>query len=738
VSGATKRMTELTVRGLILGILITFVFTAANVYIGLKVALTFATSIPAAVISMAVLSAFRNASILENNIVQTVASAAGTLSAVIFVLPGLVIVGWWTGFPFWTSFWICASGGVLGVLFTIPLRRAMVTTSDLPYPEGVAAAEVLQVGSQTRSGAKERSRPGWLAYLCCFIASIAALIGAAWFELPIWIGPAAAMAIVLFTVCLYHPMVLSRAEAPATAAAGEPGGASETEDRPQAGPFAAREGLLAVVYGSIAAAFLSILTATRIAAGEVLGFFRVGNGYSGYDMSFSMALLGAGYLVGLSVGVAMLLGVLIAWAGAVPILTAITPANGLGVEDFTNSVWLHKVRFIGAGAIAVAALWTLTKLAGPVLKGIVSTLAASRRAKTVSDTRDVDMSPFWIVLFTALCLAVIGWLLQEFLAGTPLAGKTRTLIVTALPFIFVGGFLVAAITGYMAGLIGASNSPLSGVGILAIMVCATLLIAVAQPPAEEKAALVAFALFTTGIIFAIGTISNNNLQDLKTGQLVGATPRAQQWALIIGVVAGAIVIPPVLNLLNQANGFVGAPRLPTAVGTPLGAPQANLISALAQGVIEQRIDWLMIGIGAGVGVVLILLDEFMGARKWLRLPPLAVGMGIYLPMSVTLPVVVGAVLGHWYDLWANRTKDPEHAKRLGVLVASGMIVGESLFGVLLAGLIVAANNGAPLALVPSDFAPAGPTGWIAFGALILLLYGWKIRRARAAGIQVGR
>lgn len=649
MSIAGKRVAELTLRGVILGVLITFVFTAANVYIGLKVGLTFATSIPAAVISMAVLAAFKNSSILENNIVQTVASAAGTLSGIIFVLPGLVIIGWWTGFPFWTSFWICAGGGVLGVLFTIPLRRAMVTNSDLPYPEGVAAAEVLEVGTKARGEASPETK----------------------------------------------------------------------------------EGLIALLYGAFGAVVLQVLAATRLAAGEAFAFFKIGKGVSGYHMSFSLALLGAGYLVGLSVGIAMLVGVLIAWAGAVPILSATMPQQGQALADLANSVWLHQVRFLGAGCIAIAAIWTLTKLIGPVVGGVISTMTASRHAKATGDTSDVDLSPIWIVVLTLVSLAVIGWLLQVFLAGTPLADKTATLIFTGLPFIFFGGLIVAAITGYMAGLIGASNSPLSGVGILAILICATLLMACVHPDPDERTPLVAFALFTTAVVFAIGTISNNNLQDLKTGQLIGATPRAQQWALIIGVVAGSLVIPPVLNLLNDASGFAGAARPISAQGAPLGAPQANLISALAQGVIEQRVDWHMIGIGAIIGVVVILIDALLGWKKWLRLPPLCIGMGIYLPMEVTLPVVLGAVLGFAYDrYWAARTRDPEHAKRLGVLVASGMIVGESLFGVLNAGLIVTSHSGAPLALVAENFAPAPAIGWIMFGALILELYSWKIRRSR--------
>jgi putative OPT family oligopeptide transporter len=654
---AARRITELTFRGLVLGVLITLVFTAANVYLGLKVGLTFATSIPAAVISMAVLSAFKNSSILENNIVQTVASAAGTLSSVIFVLPGLVIVGWWTGFPFWTSFWISASGGVLGVMFTIPLRRAMVTTSDLPYPEGVAAAEVLEVGDQAREAAK-----------------------------------------------------------------GESG---------------AREGLLAVLYGSVASALLALFGATRVMAAEVSGYFRVGSTASGYDMAFSLALVGAGYLVGLSVGMAMLAGLLISWAAAVPILVSMTPQNGVAFDTFVDHIWRNDVRFIGAGAIAVAAIWTLTKLAGPVVKGVISTMRASRAVST-GDTRDVDMSPVWIGLLTIVCLAVSAWLLQVFLASTPLAPLTSNLLATALPFIFLGGFLVSAICGYMAGLIGASNSPLSGVGILAIICLAVILIAVTNPGDASKSALVAYALFVTAIVFGTAAISNNNLQDLKTGQLVGATPRAQQWALIVGVLAGAAVIPPVLNLLNQAYGFT-ADR-----ATALPAPQANLISALAQGVIEHKPIWQMLAIGGVLGVGLVVVDEFLGRMKWLRLPPLAIGIGIYLPMSATLPVVLGAVIGHFYDVWSDRSKAPEHGKRLGVLVASGLIVGEGLFQVVLAGLIVMAQGGlipasdksAPLGLVGSDFAAAPYLGWGAFAAAIAVLYVWIIRRAKNAPAEI--
>ncbi|MEN3325264.1 MAG: hypothetical protein V7638_71 [Acidobacteriota bacterium] len=645
---------ELTIRGLILGALITTIFTAANVYLGLKVGLTFASSIPAAVISMAILSMVKDSSILENNIVQTVASAAGTLSAIIFVLPGLVIVGWWTGFPFWQSFLICVSGGVLGVLFTIPLRRALVTNSDLPYPEGVAAAEVLKVGSGTRGETKDDS--------------------------------------------------------------GE-----------------AREGLIAVILGSVTSAGLAILTATRIAAATVGGVFRVGAAAStGYDIAFSLALVGAGHLVGLSVGLAMLTGLIIAWAIAVPILTSMQPpAEGAALATHTLGIWRTQVRFIGAGAIAIAAIYTLARLAKPVVGGLVSTLASSRATER-EDDRDRDLPPSWIIILTIACLLLAGYLAFTFARSTVLAGDAVTLTLIAIPFVLIGGFLIAGICGYMAGLIGASNSPISGVGILSIVLCASVLILAVSPTSVTQPALVAFALFITAIVFACATISNDNLQDLKTGQLVGASPMRQQIALIVGVIAGAAVIPFVLNLLAKAYGFAGAPNVGVVAANPLPAPQATLISALAKGVIGGSLEWKMIGIGALVGVGLILLDTALGAAKKIRIPPLAVGIGIYLPMSATFAVVVGAILSEWYTRRALKTPNPDRAERLGTLVASGLIVGESLWGVANAGLIVGTKKDAPIGLVPEAFAPAPWLGVLCFVGIIILLYSWMLKRARTA------
>ncbi|MBV8245987.1 MAG: oligopeptide transporter, OPT family [Candidatus Eremiobacteraeota bacterium] len=637
----SEHRVELTLRGLILGGAITLVFTAANAYLGLKVGLTFASSIPAAVISMAVLRAFKNATIYENNIVQTVASAAGTLSSIVFVLPGLVMVGWWTGFPFWESFGITAIGGILGVMYSVPLRRALVTNSDLPYPEGVAAAEVLRVGAGTR---------------------------------------------------------------------GDPAPEAIEENR---------RGLIALVAGSIVSAAFAAVVATQVFTDAFRRYFFVGTGATGIGISLSMALIGAGQLIGLSVGMAIFTGLVISWGIATPILSALHPVAG-SAQDVAVGVWRHQVRFIGTGTIGISALWTLAVLIKPVVGGVTSALAASRRRGTDAEMplteRDIPIGT--VTLISAACLVPLAVLLVSFLSGSVLASMTWPLALAGIAYVVVAGFFVAAACGYMAGLIGSSNSPVSGLAILAVIGASLLLLALVHPATPQMAAaLVAYALVVTAVLLCVATISNDNLQDLKTGQLVDATPWRQQVALVVGCVMGALVIPPVLSLLNGAYGFTGPHALP--------APQATLISTLAQGVIGGHIDWAMIGLGALVGAGIIAVDETLKRTVGLKLPPLAVGLGIYLPATTTAPAVVGAVLGWAYNRWIRNRPNADAARRLGVLVASGLIVGESLFGVLLAGLIVATGKPAPLALVGDAFAPvANVIGPAVFALLLIALYWW--------------
>jgi putative OPT family oligopeptide transporter len=641
---------ELTLRGIILGAVLTVILTAANVYAGLKIGLTVATSIPAAVISMAVLRSFRDSTIQENNIVQTIASAAGTLSAIVFVLPGLIMVGWWTGFPYWLSVAVIAIGGILGVMYSVPLRRALVTGTDLPFPEGVAAAEVLKVGTGV-------------------------------------------------------------------------GGADEN-----------RRGLLMIVWSSIAAAAFGALAQTRILAADAARAFKVGTGATAASTTLSMLLIGVGHLVGLTVGIAMFVGLLISWAYLVPHYTslAVQPA-GVDLGTFVNDVFRNKVRFIGAGTIGVAAIWTLLKIIGPIFKGIRDALAAGQARKAGRGDelplteRDI---PIGIVAASILVLMIpIAILLYAFAGTDPIASTPTATLVISILYILIAGVVIAAVTGYMAGLIGASNSPVSGVGILAVLGIA-LILALLFPgvTGDASTSLVAFALFVTAVIFGVATIANNNLQDLKTGQLVDATPWRQQVALVLGVIFGAAVIPPILDLLNTAFGFQGAPG---ATANSLAAPQAALISAIAQGVLGGNLDWGLIALGAGIGVVVVIIDEILKATKRGGLPPLAVGMGIYLPMALTLLIPVGAALGHFYDKWAARQPNAEFSQRMGVLLATGLIVGESLFGVVFAGLVAATGKDAPLALIEEN--PwAVPISIVVFVVVVLGFYAWTKREAASA------
>ena len=626
------QLRELTLRGIIIGGLITLVFTAANVYLGLKVGLTFATSIPAAVISMAVLRKFAGHNVKENNIVQTIASAAGTLSAIIFVLPGLVMIGYWQGFPFWTTTLVCALGGILGVMFSVPLRRALVTGSDLPYPEGVAAAEVLRVGD------------------------------------------------------------------------GDPHNEENVK------------GLRTIVVGGLVSAAYGLLAAMKAAASEVAGVFKFGPGATMLGGSLSLALIGVGHLVGMTVGIAMLVGVVISFFVLLPWRTSsFIAGSAADLTDIVTTTFSSEIRFIGVGTMAVAALWTLIKIAGPVVKGVSASLASSRKraAGNEVDVTEQDI-PFPIVLGTILVsMLPIGFLLWDFQQGTDIHEHAVSLTIISVLFILIAGLVIASVCGYMAGLIGASNSPISSVGIIAVIASALLIAAFMAGTDASASSLVAYTLFTAAIVFGIATISNDNLQDLKTGQLVGATPWKQQVALVIGVIFGSLVIPPVLQLMLTAFGFQG---MEGAGADALAAPQAVLMSSVATGIFDDSLDWNLIFLGVAIGVAVIIVDEILSVttKKKYALPPLAVGMGMYLPVAVTVMVPVGALLGYLYNRWASGQRNPQSAIRMGTLGATGLIVGASLFGVVNAGIIAASQGESPLEIF------SGATWSTALGVVLFI------------------
>ncbi|EAH7422103.1 oligopeptide transporter, OPT family [Campylobacter jejuni] len=614
-----QNLPELTLRGLVLGSILTIIFTASNVYLGLKVGLTFSSSIPAVVISMAVLSLFKTSNILENNMVQTQASAAGTLSSVIFVIPGLFMCGYWSEFPLWQTFMICLCGGGLGVLFTIPLRRTMVVESKLAYPEGRAAAEILKVANKDQSSKK------------------------------------------------------------------------------------GKQGIKEIALGSFIAAIFSLLSnGFKLAASESNFAFIWNKMAFGFSMGYSLALLGAGYLVGLAGAIALFVGMFLAWGIFTPYLSNFEFDSAKNAVDLASSVWSSKVRLIGTGAIAIAALWTLIELLKPVIEGIkeiVKNVKITNQEKNERTNIDLSLKSIFILFV----LMVVGL----FITFYSFVEDANLSIYYQMLFSFVGtlvsvliGFFVAAACGYMAGLVGSSSSPISGIGLIGVIISSIVFLVLGvelfQDPMLSKFA-VALAIFTTSVILATATISNDNLQDLKTGHLVGATPWKQQVALLVGCVFGALAIVPVLNLLYQAYGFVGAmPREGMDASSALAAPQANLMSTIAQGIFHHNIEWGYMAFGVFVGILMIIIDKILRRTQKMSLPPLAVGIGIYLPPAVNIPLVIGGILKyivmqHLTKKYAKNSHKEEKlasCEQRGTLFASGLIVGESIFGVIIAGITV--------------------------------------------------
>lgn len=656
-----ENLKELTVRGIILGALITVIFTASNVYLGLKVGVTFASSIPAAVISMAVLKFFKDSSILENNMVQTQASSAGTLSSVIFVLPGLLMMGYWQDFPFWQTMLICAAGGTLGVLFTIPLRRAMVVNSNLPYPEGVAAAEILKAGNNADgdSGVKD------------------------------------------------------------------------------------------IAYGGVLAGLVAFLTnGLRVMADGASAWIQTGKAAFQLPMGFSLALLGAGYLIGIVGGIAMLIGVILTWGVAVPYFTMSEDiAADARLIDSAMTVWKTKVRYIGVGTIGIAAIWTLLILMKPMIEGMVHSFRMLKGGQEASEHRiDIDLSPKTMIYILIATVALIVISLHHFIAAAPISPELSILLVVVCTFLAVFiGFFVAAASGYMAGLVGSSSSPISGIGIISVIVISLVLVSIGNASGlfetvDGQKFLTALTLFTASIVITTACISNDNLQDLKTGLLVEATPWRQQVALIIGCFVGALVIAPVLEILYHAYGFSGAlPRPDMDPSQALSAPQATLMTAISQGIFTNKLEWTYILTGVGLGAVLITIDAFLKkvSNKVFSLPVIAVGIGIYLPPSINTPVIVGAFLAWIMARHIAKLGNKEvsaKAERFGTLFSAGLIVGESLMGVILAFIIAASvttgGSEVPLSLNLENWDTIGE--W--FGLIVfivgIVIFASRVLRAK--------
>ena len=620
---ASQSLPEITAKAVVLGFILSAVLAGANAYLGLKVGLTVSASIPAAVISMAVLRLFREHNILENNIVQTAASAGESLAAgVIFTLPALVMLQYWQGFPFLQTMAVALCGGILGVLFTIPLRRALILEADLTFPEGVATGEVLKAGTEGGEGVKG--------------IAVAGIAGA------------------LLKLC-------------------------------QTG------------FGFIASA----------ASGSV----TVGRSIFGIGSDLGVALLAVGYIVGLNIATLVFAGGLISWLFGIPIYTALTEPAELAaiVGESTGyeaalAVWSQQIRYLGVGAMAVGGAWALVSLVGPIRDGIRSSLDAVRKARAGEATdvpRTERDTPINIVLLGTAALAIPIFFVFIFVIDQGHLDITSGLywgtIILGVLFAFIAGFLFSSVAGYMAGLVGSSNNPISGVTIATILTISGILFLLLGSQIDfavdtgRATAAGATAILVGAVVCCAAAIAGDNMQDLKAGQIVGATPVKQQIMQIIGVTAAAIAIAPILMLLYKAYGFAGTPG---ATEEALTAPQASLMSSVAEGVFGGELPYGIILIGGLIAVAIIVLDKVLEKQDSdFRTPVLAVAVGIYLPLELSVPIFVGGVvawaagrhlasrkeqIGQEYDEVAVRSG------RRGLLFASGLITGEALVGILLA------------------------------------------------------
>jgi putative OPT family oligopeptide transporter len=626
---------QLTVKAIVLGIVLSMVLAGANAYLGLFAGMTVSASIPAAVISMGILRLFRDSNILENNIVQTSASAGESLAAgVIFTLPALIILGYWQVFDYWWVCMIAGLGGLLGVLFTVPLRRSLIVEQQLMFPEGTATAEVLKVGEDPGQGLK--------------FLGIAALTGG----------------------------FVKFAE-----------------------------------------------TGFRIWPGVAQSATYVGqSGIAYIGANLSPALLSVGFIVGLNIATLVFIGGAISWYVAIPIYSSFFLADdpallaqfeaGASATDLAFAIWTSKIRYLGVGAMLVGGIWALISMRGSLVSGIASGLHEYRRGGNADVAHTDRDTPMQIVLIGIAVFVVPLFVLYNAIVDSVAIGLVMTMIMV------VTGFLFSAVAAYMAGLVGSSNNPISGITIATILFSSLLLLWLMGPVETGPAA----ALMIGAVVCCAAAIAGDNLQDLKAGYIVGATPWKQQVMQCVGVVSAVLVMAPILNLLLEAYG-IGVPTADKP--NSLLAPQATLMASVAQGVFAGGLPWGMVAIGAGIGVAIIIVDEILKARgASVRAPVLAVAVGIYLPLELAVPIFVGGLIAHV----AGRSKSSdERSLRHGMLFAAGLITGEALIGILMAVPIVLTGN-ADVFSVPESIRQGGLAGLAVIAAVSFALYRVAVSR----------
>jgi len=654
---------EVTVKAVLLGLVLAVVLGAANTYLGLKAGLTVSASIPAAVISLGVLKLFRRHNALENNMVQTIASAGEAVAGgLLFTVPALLILDYWKGghVHYWQTTGLAVVGGLLGVLFTVPLRRALIVEEDLAFPEGVATAEVLKAGESGSSGVA-----------------------------------------VLF------------------------------------------------LGGLVGAAYKLLESGLQLWSEGVLWVQRLGRStLVGLGMNLSPALVGVGAIVGLRIAILIFGGGALGWLVGIPLFTAFNPNNadlvGIGhgsslatLQGAATAIWRHQVRYLGVGAMLVGGVWSLIKLRKPLSRALTAGLRGAAADATGPPLRtELELSARTTFLGVAVLCVPMAIFYAAF-TNSVAVGLVMMLILV------VTGFLFSAVGAYMAGIVGSSNNPISGVTILTLIVSAFALKALGVDSSLGPAATILVA----AVIAVAGSIASDNLQDLKAGHLLGSTPRKQQLMLMIGAVAAAFVLAPVLQVLVDGvrdHGGIGGPSLP--------APQSTLMASIARGIFDPAsgsLPYGMVGLGALLAVGLIGLDALLQKRgSSFRTPVMPVAVGVYLPIQLSVAILLGGVVAEVAAVAAKRRAErvPAAQKKqlldvaaqgsqATVLLASGLIAGEALVGIVTSAI---AAGPKPNLLVLTH---AGPYDWagLVLLAYVLFLLGyvawrpWLAWRKAAAG-----
>lgn len=638
---ADQSLPEITVKAFILSIFLIIILAAANAYLGLKLGNTVSASIPAAVISMGVLRLFRKSNILENNIVQTAASSGEALvGGIAYILPALIIIHYWQQFNYWETVLIAGIGGIFGVLFSVPLRRVLLSQKTLRFPEGTAIGEVLKASTT--------------------------------------------------------------------------GGAS----------------LKYIILGSSIGGIISFLQAgLQILAESSSAWFKSANNIIyGASFGYDPALLAAGYIIGINVALAFLLGDFIGWIAGIPVLTHIFGIPQVGdASSVAMDMWRSHIRYIGVGTMLVGGLWTLFTLAKPIAQGLYTSMVsvkAMRAAGAPAIPRTEQDIPIHYAFWCGLILLVpLGFLLFHFVNTSAFQFGSFfniTAVVFGIVFIIIAGFTFSAIGGYFAGLLGSTNSPASSLTISALLLSSLALLFITNLHSHgivsqnQMLSSAALAIIMTSILAAGVILTNETIQDLKAGQIVGATPWKQQVMLILGTIVAAITLPFILQLLFNAYGIGGVfPHPGMDPSQMLAAPQAGLMATLAQGVFAHQLPWGMLGVGGAIAVICILVDSWL-RTKGTRLPTLAVGLAIYIPMSTTVPVIIGGVASFvieqilLYRTRGGTEKDKSTARsgrERGLILACGIVAGAALMGVILAIPFAIAQSTDVLKLAPASFAP---------------------------------